>query len=127
MGLPVLQATAEISGSDTFVTSVEYLDSVRISYVEEFQNLIALSDFNLYPNPLSKNGMLRYNLNTYSNVEIAIFDITGQLIQPLFQGRMNKGVHFLPIDISELNLVTGVYVLKLEINGKNEIVKLLIE
>ncbi|WP_417859922.1 alpha-amylase family glycosyl hydrolase [Winogradskyella sediminis] len=70
---------------------------------------IALSNFNLYPNPSSS----KFHINTnVSNIEI--YDLTGKMVQS-YKGDFNRMDQF---DISNLN--TGMYIVK-AINNKNQI------
>lgn len=68
--------------------------------------------FNIYPNPVSEE---LYIVHGYNEVAYKLFSVDGKLIQNgLLQG--------LKINVS--NLQSGLYILQLEVDGKNEIKKI---
>jgi hypothetical protein len=80
-------------------------------------NLLNYSDFNfqVYPNPTSKNcRIMLYSKKTYSiNVKIyniKIYNIKGQLVQTVFTGNIERGENEILFDTKELS--NGIYFLK---------------
>ena len=69
------------------------------------------------PNPFNPVINISYYLENDSFVEIKIFNIKGQVIEPLYKGRKNMGLHTL--DWSPKNLPSGNYFLQIS-DGINE-------
>jgi hypothetical protein len=68
------------------------------------------SDLNLFPNPCSKSASLNF-LNLDNQVyQISIYDINGKNILTKSINDLSK---FQQLSLSELNLITGVYMVKI--------------
>ena len=81
-----------------------------------------------YPNPISNDiSYVSFKLPVLSNVELAIYDQQGKLIQWVINNeQMGYGKHVIPIDLKKFNLPPGTYLHKLFINGKAKTIKTLI-
>jgi hypothetical protein len=73
-----------------------------------------LSVLSAFPNPASDELSISYALNTSSNVEIEIYDMTGKLISTTKLGKLEVGNHKSQLDISNLNSGLYMYSVKLE-------------
>lgn len=75
--------------------------------------------FNLsvFPNPITAESSIQYELAKASFVSAYIYDIRGQLIQKIYRGHQNIGKHVINWDSSALS--QGVYFLSMRINGQN--------
>lgn len=68
-----------------------------------------LPDFEIYPNPVSKNMHVQYRLNKSENVQITLFNLNGQAVKKLiFKQNQPKGDYSEAFDISDLH--DGTYV-----------------
>jgi hypothetical protein len=84
------------------------------------QNVTTIVDNNqfalqLYPNPFVKESNLLYTTVKESKVNIELYDINGALIKTLANEIQASGSH--SITINGDNLTSGVYILKLNIDG----------
>ena len=102
---------AAFSGSD-FAASKSFNPSVALS-TQNFNNLDVL----VYPNP-SKNGFVNIVTPNNATKKIIVFDIQGRAV-------ISKNLKENILDVS--NLSSGVYLLKVNEDGKQSVTKLVIE
>lgn len=69
-----------------------------------------------YPNPFNAKTNITFNLETESDVNISIFDITGAKVTTLLNSRMDAGQYSINWDASEV--ASGVYYYSLKTNGE---------
>ncbi|MDZ7359466.1 MAG: T9SS type A sorting domain-containing protein [candidate division KSB1 bacterium] len=65
-----------------------------------------------FPNPFNPATTISFTLPTASHVRLAIYDLTGALVQILADGEMSAGQHHLNVDASRL--ASGVYFYRIE-------------
>ncbi len=70
-----------------------------------------------YPNPFNPLTQVEYYLPKTGQVEVAVYDLNGRLIQRLQNGVQNAGKHQLNFDGSQLS--SGFYFLRLKFNGQD--------
>jgi len=75
-----------------------------------------------YPNPFNCSTSIHYNLNTEKNLKLAIYDIRGREIALLHDGLKDAGFH--TITWNATGQASGVYLVKLEADGKLSSMKL---
>lgn len=72
-----------------------------------------------YPNPFSANLKIDFNNSSASNnVSVDIIDLAGRLVFRKDAGRVPAGMNTLRLDIANSALTPGMYMVKLNINGK---------
>jgi hypothetical protein len=84
-------------------------------------------DFTLqaYPNPTSGNINISYEVLKRGNVQLDLFDIKGVLVKSLVsQQNQYEGKYIIPTDLS--NLIDGIYICRVIINGVEKTTKLII-
>jgi hypothetical protein len=69
-----------------------------------------------YPNPFNPSTTIRYELPAQSDVEIAVYDLTGRRIVTLVNGNAESGRHSVEFDAS--HLASGVYIYRLTTAGQ---------
>jgi len=74
--------------------------------------------FSISPNPASSMSTINYSLAEFSDVTINIYDISGKLVNVLFDGNQHAGNYSLPL-LSNGLLKQGIYFVKIY-NGKNQ-------
>ena len=70
-----------------------------------------------YPNPFNMNTTIRYDLNTNSHVSIKIFNILGQEVHTLFNGKQSPGekrISWNGLDNNGNPVSSGVYIISLD-------------
>ena len=99
----------------------------NVSFEEEQVNLhdktLLLSN---YPNPFNPTTTISFSIPEVSKVELSIYNIKGQKIKTLTQNKFTKGNHLViwnGFNESGDSVSSGVYLYKLNVNGKTEIVK----
>ncbi len=96
--------------------------------VEIINNQLQATSFHLsnYPNPFNPTTTISFSLSEVSEIELAVFNIKGQKIKILTHNQYEKGNHsVIWSGEDELNeaVSTGIYLFKLNVNGKTEAIK----
>ena len=79
-----------------------------------------------YPNPFNPTTTISFSIPEESNINLTIFNIKGQKIKSLVNEQLLKGKHSITWDGEDAtgkDVCSGLYLYKLNINGKTEIVK----
>lgn len=71
----------------------------------------------VFPNPFDKHTTLEYDLDITSKVEIKLYDINARELLLKYAINESPGKYNVIIDSDKLKLKSGLYLLKLEING----------
>ena len=72
---------------------------------------------NNYPNPFNAETTISFNLAVKGELKISVYNIYGQLVETLFDGRENAGHHQLKWEAGDL--ASGIYICKLETPSGN--------
>ncbi len=75
----------------------------------------------LFPNPSNDNSTIYLNLTSESSVQVAIYNVAGELIAKKEYGKLNGGM-MLPIESSKFS--SGIYFVNVMIDGKSTMKKL---
>jgi hypothetical protein len=81
-----------------------------------------ISGIKLYPNPMSTHATLELNMLQANNVNIAITDLSGRMINEVLNEQMSAGNH--TINIQTLHLPAGMYFLLVRTGNENKMIKL---
>ncbi|MCB9210785.1 MAG: T9SS type A sorting domain-containing protein [Ignavibacteriales bacterium] len=96
---------------------------ITVTDIEKINNSIP-NDISLgqnYPNPFNPSTTIEFNINSQSDVELSIYNVTGELISNLVKSsNMSAGAYKITFDAS--NLSSGNYFYKLRV-GNNVITK----
>jgi len=120
-------------GSDTKIHAMYYKNTNTTKNANSFNNEIFISsaentpmiknteynNINIYPNPTNKEINIEYELKNSSNVEMSLYNISGQKIKNIDIKNCLKGKNVNKIDASNLN--NGIYILRIIAN--NDILK----
>ncbi len=78
----------------------------------------------IYPNPVSSQATISFELGENCNVSYQVFDLTGRMVMNQAVGRMAEGEHQVNINVE--NLSAGSYILRLNQGARNSSVKFLV-
>ncbi len=77
-----------------------------------------------YPNPFNPSTSIKFNIPQSGNVKLAVYDLLGNVVATLVNGRIEAGVHEISFDAS--NIASGVYFYKIEANGFSDVKKMML-
>ncbi len=77
-----------------------------------------------YPNPFNPSTTIQYGTPRESVVTIKVFNIVGQEVATLFEGRREAGVHSVEFDASRLP--SGVYLCRVQSGAKAEMLRMVL-
>jgi thiol-disulfide isomerase/thioredoxin len=84
------------------------MQAAEADFVNNFNELAEVNDFNIYPNPVAGSDVnIEFNLEEQNKVQILITDMVGRTVKTLNLGELQEGNHQNRIDVSELQ--NGVY------------------
>jgi len=131
-------ATLEAGPTNTIIVRADGEDFGNLDYIQVTPTLksawvdpSATSEENetlilqTYPNPLTDNATVEFNLGEPSIVNIALYSLSGTITQVLANGQYDAGNHH--ITFSKGDLKAGIYILKLEASNKAEQIKIIIK
>ncbi len=122
------------SDGDIDVLSASYYDD-KIAWYENLQitgiindnnGISNLIDLNNYPNPFNPTTTISFSIPEESKVELSIYNIKGQKIKSLLNGQITAGEHSIVWngeDDEVKKVSSGVYLYKLNVDGKTEAIK----
>ena len=99
-----------------FVSNDQNMVDIQANYVL-FQN---------HPNPFNPTTTIKFSILIDSQIELAVYNIKGQKVKTLSHNEFEKGDHSIiwnGDDESGESVSSGVYLYKLNVNGKTEAVK----
>ena len=76
-----------------------------------------------FPNPFNPTTTIRFSSEPNEETSLRVFDITGQVIEELFNGSLNAETHQIQWDAG--HLPTGVYFAQLSRAGINQVIKMI--
>ncbi len=108
--------------SEGFVTLMtNILDWFEIPYTGvESKPSQSVAEFTLhqnYPNPFNAGTTINFNLAANNELKITVYNIYGQLVETLFDGRENAGHHQVKWEAGDL--ASGIYICKMETPSVN--------
>lgn len=78
-----------------------------------FSELSSDSEIEIYPNPFNPTTTIRYTVQENSNVEIKLFNVSGQMISTIYSGTKGQGTYTQQINAAEY--ASGMYILQIKI------------
>lgn len=111
-----------LSGNSKYLFTLISAREKSLDYIIENSENIK-NNYSIYPNPMDRNQFLKieFDLKELSNVDFSIHDINGKLIKTEHLGMIQNKVH------EESIFHSGIYIIKVTINGKMTATKLLVK
>ena len=81
---------------------------------------------NIYPNPTASSTNIEYNLNQSSKVNLSVYNFMGALVTNVCNEQQPAGNYKKTFNAKEFGLSAGIYFVRLSVNGKSEVRKILI-
>lgn len=86
---------------------------------EEIKNPVEQKQFNVFPNPSNGAFTVEYELRSASQIELAVYDMTGSLVKQIVKPmKQQSGIYQTPVNLTELP--SGIYICKIIKDGKAE-------
>lgn len=82
------------------------------------------NNLSVYPNPLSDQATISFELKKEANVNLRLYNISGQYIETVLHQSVSAGVHELPFNVSHLS--SGIYFCQLETPGTVQVKRMII-
>ena len=110
--------------------NVETIESTfTLTYGNLSNNLVEINEFSLsqnYPNPFNPNTTIRLKINKSEHLSLNIFNISGEHIIQLLNGKQNIGIQTIDWNGNDKNdkpVPSGLYIYKLKTKTNNTIIK----
>ena len=121
-GFRNFETSIRVSARD-FLSQCFYINYTGLSLARSIENnrISEYGNFNFqlyqnYPNPFNPVTSISYALPQASQVELNVYNLQGQLVQSLVNGKMGKGVH--KAEFNGADLTSGMYIYNLKVDGE---------
>ncbi len=101
-------------GNNLFVDNINLFEDVGIKENE------MLNSINVYPNPITNNAVVDFNLAESNKVSVTLFNAIGQIVLADDLGKMSAGIQNYSLNAASLS--NGLYFLNIKV-GNNSITK----
>ena len=121
-GFRNFETSIRVSARD-FLSQCFYINYTGLRLARSIENnrISEYGNFNFqlyqnYPNPFNPVTSISYALPQASQVELNVYNLQGQLVQSLVNGKMGKGVH--KAEFNGADLTSGMYIYNLKVDGE---------
>ncbi|MBL4651903.1 MAG: T9SS type A sorting domain-containing protein, partial [Flavobacteriales bacterium] len=83
-----------------------------------------VSDLLVYPNPMTTNGTLSFELANDANATIQIYDMTGKIVKSISINHYSEGMNNVTFDVTQLR--QGTYFVTVESNDSRQVAKFVV-
>jgi len=119
--LPLLQITSNLGGA-----IVTYIDSLRFPSAINNQIDGSINDVDVFPNPTNQLINITFNLVTYSNTTIEIYNSNGIKVANKKMEIHKPGSVKLKLNLKKLGLSNGIYLLKIATDNQQIVKKIIL-
>lgn len=112
-------------GTSEYSSLASFKTEDAVSALNETKKVV--NKYNLlqnYPNPFNPVTTIRFSLAKEGNVNLSVYDVLGNKVKELIEGRYAAGYHSVKLDASDLS--TGVYFYRLQAGGFISVKKLIL-
>jgi hypothetical protein len=106
-------------GSDIYSQSISNLEDNRLQSSEILKTDIDEFNFTCYPNPIHNSATIRYNIYSRSHIDIALYNTLGSKVALITDDNLLPGEYNYLLNAQQLNLSSGVYILKFSAGTKS--------
>ena len=119
-GLKLVLSNSNSEDSDGYSISrhAEYVWETVVSNADLVQAIPGFA-LSVYPNPFRATSKICYSLKEPGPVKLELFNLRGQKVKTLISASKAAGKHEMDMDISDLNLASGVYILRASSNDSS--------
>ena len=115
-----LEFTSQM-GNNIYIDNINIYDPATVGLEDhEFLNYIEV-----FPNPASNNLTVNYYLKAAGKMKVDLLDISGRLVESVFEGNKPAGEHSQNMQVG--NLSPGIYFVRLSVNGGQVTRKLVVQ
>jgi len=107
-----IAAATSTSSTEAQSWQIEQINLKNEAETDQFEVENRFELLPVYPNPFVARTNVSFSLKEAADVEISLYDMLGREVALLFAGRKGEGSHSLVLERN--NLVSGVYLLKLQ-------------
>ncbi len=94
---------------------------VKGTFEENVEDVPNVSNIEVYPNPMSNDGNIKFTLNETSDVLINVYSLEGRMVRQMNLKNTALGMH--NITFSAQDLTAGTYLITFTVNGQREVKK----
>lgn len=106
---------------------IEHSFLLTIDQITATDGDLNVSEVKIYPNPMDKRvgGVIEVHSEVAGVATILLTDINGREIQQLFSGSLTHGMN--KIEVANMNAQTGVYLIRIEMDKKVKVLRLMVK
>jgi hypothetical protein len=124
INIPEMESPVILSEKpDTFKNSEVYYSAKEAQFSSEDNSIFVSSKINIYPNPATDKINVNISLNSYSDIEITLFNSIGNIVYNTLV--KDKKQIFKTIDVENIN--KGIYFLEIKTDRNKTIKKIIIK
>jgi len=102
---------------------ISYILGPDIVGINESEKIV--SPLSVSPNPFSGQATLSYTLDDNSDVQMEVYNLLGEKAVTLTDDKQSRGTYNFVFEPAKYNLKAGIYMVKLTINGKSTVQKII--
>lgn len=102
-----------------------FIDDININNVVGIDELEAINSLVIYPNPMINSSTISVDLNKESTVSLSLINMLGETVNTIVNEKVLTSGNS-SFELSKNSLSSGVYFVKITVNGKSKMEKLVI-
>lgn len=118
-----VSGTSSVTGLD-YTVGTDSIHPSNITGVREIKNS-AGGFMSAYPNPYTSQATILLELPQSDNIKLEVYNILGEKIQVLDNGKKQNGTYTYTFSAKKLNYSAGVYFVKLSVGNRTDVIKLI--